>query len=264
VLQHFNLPVPFEKEPPVQIMTAENFGEAKESIGYKGPAGSGKTTLAATWPTPIEWAHFDKNQKTIRDLVTGGLDARVYLFDTHTEFEKEFVAKVHRREFEAKTIVIDTVDFAAAMLLKEVQGAQLKMKIQDWGTILSRLRTTYSNLMSATTVFEGKPSYNIVLCYHLMDVTDDSGGLLKIAPKLPGQFKDELEAYLDTVLFCTAGVKSVIEKQPGGGGKAIASKVFECHSVPPTPHHTCKGGGLPPTLDGSYQNLMKVWGRTPE
>lgn len=260
VLLTLNPPVPLREESPMQIMTAENFGTAKESIGYKGPPGGGKTTYAASWPGPIEWCQFDVNQKTIRELVLGGLDARVYTFDTHAEFE-DFARKARRREFEASTIVVDTVDFASAMLIRDVQGTQIKMKIQDWGKVLTRLQTTYSNLMSATAPLDGKPSYNIVLCYHLIDVTDDSGGLMKVAPKIQGGFKDELEAYLDTVLYCSSSMKSVIEKQPGGGGKAVPSKVFECHSVPPTPHHTCKGGGLPAILDGSYPSLMTLWNR---
>jgi hypothetical protein len=247
-------------------MTAENFGQAKESIGYKGPPGGGKTTLAASWPEPIEWAQFDVNQKTIRELVLGGLDARIYTFDTHLEFENEFIKKARHREFEAKTLVIDTVDFASAMLIRDIQGPQIKMKIQDWGKVLTRLQTTYSDLMSSTAPTHGLPSYNVVLCYHLIDVTDDSGGLMKVAPKIQGGFKDELEAYLDTVLYCSSQMKSVMIV-PEGGGRAVPKpqKVFECHSVPPTPHHTCKGGGLPSVMtDGSYQNLMKLWGRNAE
>jgi len=248
----------------VQVLTAEDLGQAKESIAYKGPAGGGKTTLAGTWPQPIEWAQFDVNRKTIRDLIRKGLNARLYTFGTHEEFEKEFVGRARRREFDAQTIVVDTVDFEAAMLVRDVQGSSLKLKIQDWGKILTCLQTTYSNLMSATAPMPDKPSYNIVLCYHLIDVTDDSGGLMKVAPKIQGGFKDELEAYLDTVLYCTSSMKSVVEEIPGGGSRAIPSKVFECYSVPPSPYHTCKGGGLPPILDGSYQNLMKLWGREDE
>jgi hypothetical protein len=40
----------------------------------------------------------------------------------------------------------------------------------------------------------------------------------------------------------------------------VPSKEFLCHTVPPTPFITCKGGGLPPTISGDYKTLMKTWG----
>ena len=82
-------------------MTAENFGESRNSIAYKGPSGSGKTTLAASWPTPQIWAYFDKNLKTIRDLVKSGLDAKVMIFDSYQEFDQEFVQPALHRKLEA-------------------------------------------------------------------------------------------------------------------------------------------------------------------
>ena len=68
----------------MQTMTAENFGESRESIGYKGPSGTGKTTNMMTWPAPLKIAAFDKNQKTIRELVQGGVDAEVYACSLRT------------------------------------------------------------------------------------------------------------------------------------------------------------------------------------
>ena len=243
----------------MQIMTAENFGESKESIGYKGPSGTGKTHNAASWPTPIKIAYFDKNLKTISELVKGGLDAEVFLFDYFKEFEDNFVRKVIHREFDAQSIVVDTVDFMAALLMQDVQGSKARLAMADWGTILGKLRRTCSDLTSATSPFGERPSYNVILTYHLMDITNDDGALQKTAPKIPGQFKDELEAYLDTVLYCTSQISSSAVKQPGGGTKMVPSKQFICHSVPPNPFITCKGGGLPPQTPGDYESLRKAW-----
>jgi hypothetical protein len=245
-------------------MTKDNFGQSKESILLKGASGAGKTWNLGTWPPPIKIANFDKNLKTIGDLVRGGLDAEVFVFDTFAEFENEFVRKVLHREFEAETVAVDTVDFMAAMLMRDVQGNKLRLAMQDWGTILNKLRSTLSDLTAATAPLPDLPSYNVVLTCHLMDITNDDGALLKTAPKIPGQFKDELEAYLDTVLYCTSQISSKPVPQPGGGSKLVPSKQFLCHSVPPNPFITCKGGGLPPTLSGDYPTLMKEWGKKEE
>jgi len=240
-------------------MTAENFGQSKESIGYKGPSGTAKTTNLASWPGPLKIAYFDRNLKTIRDLVKGGVDAEVMVFDTFQEFETEFVRKALRREFDVQTIGVDTVDFMAAMLMRDVQGGKARLAMPDWGTILNKLRTVCSDLTSTTSPLGDKPSYNVVLNYHLMDVTNDDGALLKTAPKIPGQFKDELEAYLDTVLYCTAEMSSKAVPKPGGGSVLVPSKQFICHSVPPNQFITCKGGGLPPKIAGDYPSLVKAW-----
>ena len=243
----------------MQILTKDNFGESRESIGYKGPSGTGKTTNMMSWPGPLKVAAFDRNQKTIRELVQGGVDAEVYIFDTFKEFEDGFVRPVLHREFAAESIAVDTLDFAAGMLMKDVQGTKLRMAMADWGTILNKLRSVMADLTSSTSYLPDKPSYNVIINYHLMDVTDGDGALLKTAPKIPGQFKDELEAYLDTVLYCTSQISSKPVPQPGGGSRLVPSKEFVCHSVPPTPFITCKGGGLPPVTPGDYGTLRKEW-----
>ena len=247
----------------MQIMTKENFGQSKESIGYKGPSGTGKTHNLLTWPGPLKIAYFDRNLKTARDMVVKGADAEIFIFDTAKEFEDEFVRPVRHREFEAETIGIDTFDFMAAMVQREIQGNKPRISQPDWGTFLNRLRTISDDLTRAATALEGKPSYNIVFNYHLSDVTDD-GNLVRTAPKIQGGFKDELEAYLDTVLYCTSQISSTAVAQPGGGKKLVPSKQFLCHSVPPNPFITCKGGGLPPILEGTYGNLMVEWGKKDE
>lgn len=248
----------------MQTMTAENFGESRESIAYKGPSGTGKTTLAASWPEPQIWAYFDKNLKTIRELIRGGLKAEAMIFDTFQEFEDNFVRPALHRELKAETLVLDTADFMAGMLLRDIQGTKIRLAMGDWGTILNKLRSTLSDLTSTTSYMPDKLSYNLVVNYHLMDVTNDDGALLKTAPKIPGQFKDELEAYLDTVLYCTSQITSAPVKQPSGGTKLVNQKQFLCHSVPPNPFITCKGGGLPPTVDGQYSVLREHWGRKEE
>lgn len=244
----------------MQIMTAENFGDSKESIGYKGPSGTGKTHNLLTWPTPIKVAYFDRNLKTAGEAILKGLDAELFIFDSFTEFDNEFVSKVRHREFDAQSIGVDTVDFMAAACQREVQGTKAKMTQGDWGILLGKLQQAIHGLTSATAPLGDKPTYNVILNYHLTDVTND-GNLVRTSPKIQGSFKDELEDYIDTVLYCTSQLSSTAVKQPGGGTKMIPSKQFLCHTVPPNLFITCKGGGLPPTIAGDYPTLRAEWDR---
>jgi hypothetical protein len=248
----------------VQVITAANLGESKESMTYEGPSGTGKTHNLLTWPTPIKIANFDKNLKTVNEALRRGVDAEIFLFDTFKEFEEEFVAKVRHREFDAQSIGVDTFDFMAALLMRDVQGTKPRLAMADWGTILNKLRSVCSDLTGATAPLGDKPSYNVILNYHLMDVTNDDGALLKTAPKIPGQFKDEIGAYVDTILYCTSQISSTAIKQTGGGTKMVPSKQFLCHTVPPTQYITCKGGGLPPTITGDYPTLRAEWDKGKE
>lgn len=248
----------------MKTINAENLGESRESLAYKGPSGTGKTTNLASWPTPIKIAYFDRNLKTIRELIRDGLDAEVFIFDTFKEFEDKFVHKVVHREFEAQTIGIDTIDFAAGMLMKETQGTKMRMTRGDWGVMLSKLRSVFYDLTSACATIPDLPSYNVVTNYHMMDITDGDGALLRTAPKIAGGFRDELEAYFDSVLYCTSQISSKPVPQPGGGSRLIPSKEFVCHSVPPSPFITCKGGGLPPVTPGDYPTLRKEWDKKKE
>ncbi len=247
----------------MQIMTADNISANRESILYKGPSGSGKTPNAFSWPTPIKAAYFDKNQKNVKKMMLDGLDAELYVFDDWEEFNREFVSKVLHREFEAETIVVDTWDFAAAMLMRDTQGGKIRMAQSDWGTILSKLRTSLADLTSATLHLDGeegtRPSYNIVCTTHQMDVTNDDGALLRRVPKIPGQFKDEMESYFDTVLICESKVSAITRSKPGGGTERVPVEELVCYSTPPTPYDTCKGAGLPPKVGGTHTELILAW-----
>ena len=239
----------------MQVVTKDTLPEtSKESILYKGPSGSRKTPNAFSWPTPIYGAYFDANRKNVDAMIREGRDITLFIPESFAEFDREFITKAYHREFECQTLVVDTIDFAAAMLMGEIQGSKARMVMQDWGKLLSDLRQAVFRLTSCTKEIEGKPSYNVVFTSHLMDVTNDDGVLLKTVPKLSGQFKDEIEDYFDTVLICQAKRTNVIV-----AGKSVAQKEFICHSIPPTDQQTAKGMGLPPTVDGMYSSLRKAW-----
>ncbi len=239
----------------MKVVTADTLPTTtRESILYKGPPGSRKTPNAFSWPEPIYGAYFDPNRKNVDAMIRSGKDITLFVPESFDDFDKEFVTKVHHRQFDCQTIVVDTFDFAAAMLMTEIQGGKARLVQQDWGKLLSDLRQVMLRLTSATSEIQGKPAYNIVVTCHQMDQTDDGGSLLKIVPKIGGQFKDEIEGYFDTVLICEAKTSRTVV-----GGKAVPSKEFLCYSVPPTAKQTAKGMGLPPVVDGMYPALREAW-----
>lgn len=239
----------------MKIITKETLPiSTRQSILYKGPSGSRKTPNAFSWPKPIIAAYFDVNRKNVDQMIRAGDDIQLMIPESWAEFEREFVTPVYHRKFEAQTIIVDTIDFAAAMLMREIQGAKQKMVMQDWGKLLTDLTNVCNKLVSSTGQHGDLPAYNVVFCSHEGDVTDDGGNLLKTTPKIPGSFKYDIESFFDTVLICEAQLASKVVE-----GKITRSKEFICHSIPTSKYQTAKGTNLPPLVDGMYDSLRKEW-----
>jgi hypothetical protein len=246
-----------------------NVEQARESILYKGDSGTGKTHNLLTWPQPMLVVYTDQNLKTPARVIATGAAIELLFPKDWSEFADRIVPAVKHRELSVATIGLDTVDGIAALCLRGVAGADGKMDQQRWGTYLNRLRLAFNDLLSATkTHNEGplkdKPAYNLVGTSHLKDVTDETGNLIKIRCKIDGQFRDEVEAFFDTVLLCQAETYGATEVDPATKASRVIQRArYFCHTVPPTLYHTCKGHGLPTRVDGTYPSLQALWGPSP-
>lgn len=222
------------------------------SVLYKGPSGTGKTHNILTWPGKITLACLDKNMRTLRTAMKGGADVDPVLIGDWNTFANSFVPDVANRKFPPGTIAVDTLDPLGILMQRDVQGSRARLTQSDFGTILNRWIDTMGQLVDATiNKGEGTPYYNLVCSVHLKDVTNEGGALLKITPALMGAFKDQLENFFDWVLLCEAEVSSTTVS-----GKPQYTKKYRVRTVPPTKYHTCKGGGLPAIVGGTYKELM--------
>ena len=156
------------------------------------------------------------------------------------------------REFDCKTVAVDTLDMIGIMLQRDVQGPRNKLTQADWGTMLNRWIDGIGQL-TETTVNQGGQYYNVVCTVHTRDVTNDSGALVKTAPSIAGGFRDMVEGFFDWVLLCEAEVKARKE-----GTETVYDSNYFVRTIPPNKFHTCKGGGLPPIVSGTHSALMEV------
>ncbi len=128
---------------------------------FYGKAGSGKTTLAATFPKPA--LIVDVNDRGT-DSVSDVKDLKVHEIDNFDSFEDLYwYLRKHPDEF--KTIIIDTITQLQTMLVNEVADKKhLKDKMAgdwgtltkgDWGTIAARMKiwTTHYRDLGCEVVF---------------------------------------------------------------------------------------------------------------
>ena len=243
-------------DPLAELLSvnAENVQEQKLSLLYKGPPGSGKTHNWLTFPGKTVALYTDKNMATVTEAIGRGVEARLVIPKSWSEWADVFVPAVRNRMVDAENIVVDTVDMLTKLMWREIQGTRDKLRIQDFGTGLDRMTRTINDVCSAATHQPGERSYNIVMCSHVSDVTDDSGALVKTTCSVMGQFKDVVESLFDYVLLTAAEVKTDIVE-----GKAQKTKSFFCHTIPPTRYHTVKAPAyFPHEIEGTWQGLQSA------
>lgn len=232
---------------------------------YKGHSGSGKTYNALTWPGPIIYVMTDLNQATLRqklkELEKAGRKGEIQpiYIDSWRDYADKLIPKLANRMFPTGTVVIDTFDMLAHKMWGDIQGSSKRLTQADFGVGLNRLMDTTTQLVeSAINRGDGTSYYNIVVCTHLTDVTDDQGNLLRTTPAVMGRFKDTLEDFFDYSLLCESEAKRT-NSTSGGRSISTLSKSFKCYSVAPTRHHTAKGGNLPPVFGpGTYPEIKNL------
>ena len=250
------------KDPLTELltMTPETAMLQKPIILEKGPPGVGKTFNLLTFPQPIVGCYSDKNMLTVTEAQLRGVNAKFMPVNNWSDWADVFVPSAVNRTIDAATLAVDPIDMLATVMWREIQGTRDKLRIQDFGTGKDRMFNTLADLCSSASHIEGKRSYNIVCTSHISDVTDDSGSLVKTTCQLMGAFKDIVESLFDYVFLCDYELKTDIVS-----GKAVKSKRFYSHTIPPNRYHTTKAPGyFPAEMEGSYQGIQEALALNPE
>lgn len=246
--------------------------DKKLAILQKGPAKTGKSRGAYTFPPPVFAVYTDPNRLTVQQMQEQGFEIDARRVTSWVDYERKIVPAITNRLIDAQTIVLDTIDMLLDQMWRQIQGSRSKLAIQDFGTGLQWASDTTYQLVSSTMP-RGKPGdanyhpgYNIIVNVHVKDVTNDSGALVKVCPSLMGQFKDDLESYFDAVLICDKDIRVT----PQQGAPAKRETIYKVLTQPPDRYQTAGApADWPPEFvlragENLYDKIRPLWGESPD
>jgi hypothetical protein len=245
------------------------------SVAYIGDAGQGKTHCACSWPNPVLIA-WDTNRATAEKLIG---PERIIVPQSYSHYQREILPVLTNRQltletlgFPVDTIIEDTLSFKIQQLVDETP-VNPKNTYERWEKVKTACRLDTRKLLSITKPYPGdptRPTYNLVVTWHLAYGTDENGKQIAAKPAFEGAFSNDVARYFDCVFYCEQVTKT---KMTNGqvvtlaDGRPDREAVHMIHTVNPDMLIRCKegiGGGrwkkLPSRMGGTYAELAAAWG----
>lgn len=184
----------------VQELYASGAGTRTIKALVAGPPGSGKTRTASTWPDPL-YADIEGRLLSVRDRnvnrvkidTVAEMEELKALLDQSPDIRKRMLG------VDVKTVIIDTVDELARMIIKErLKAEKLEaLRMQDWGWFGDQLRGLlrgYRNL----------EDLNVLFNVHIKSTEDSETGRVEKKPDIQGAVGNEIAGYVDEAFLLVA------------------------------------------------------------
>ena len=172
-----------------------------------GDPGSGKTLISSTFPDPF--------YLTTEGLMMSVAERNIPFHKLETVAELEFAIKMLQQKpsvrakqfgFPVQTLVVDTIDDVARLVLRERMKAEKHETAQmsDYGYLKGQMEGITTALRNL--------EMNVVLTSHLKTKEVDNV-FLGIVPAIPGSFADDIAGYVDLALVLQSEVQSGVDPQ---------------------------------------------------
>lgn len=229
---------------------------AKKVVIY-GPEGIGKSTFASRFPDPI----FIDTEGS-----TNSMDLARFPKPTSWQMILDEVEYARSHPNEMKTLVIDTVDWAESLCIKNICDKHQKSGIEDFGygngyVYVKEEMGRFLNRLSEVV----EAGVNVVLTAHAQirkfEQPDELGAYdrweLKLGKKTSSQTSPLVKEWADMLLFANYKTFSVAVDDKGKKRKAQGGE-----RVMYTAHHACWDAknryGLPEELPFTYDSIAHV------
>lgn len=212
-----------------------------------GRSGTGKTTLAASWPKPMLYLDIkDEGTDSIADV--DGIDVK----EIHdSEDLDEVLLWLIRNPKKYKTVVLDTMSQLQEIVVEEVaQAAKKKLKgkragdfgtltKQDWGQVSSRMKSwiiDFRDLPLETVFIAQDRTFNL----GDDESADDNAEVLapEVGPRLMPSVASVLNAAVSTIGNTFIRIRS-IKKEVDGKKRTVEKKEY-CLRLGPSPLYVTK------------------------
>lgn len=222
------------------------------STALYGRAGSGKTTLSATWPKPILYLNIrDNGTDSIADVEDVDV-VDIETSDDMLEIILWCVKKAKKGKLKYKTIVLDTMtQFQAILVEEKVDSAKKKLKPgqlpgdfgtltqQEWGQIAGDMKRLVMDVRNL-------PIESVFLCqeriFNAGDEEDDGLGQIdpEVGPRLSPSVKNDLNASVSIIGNTFIRIKVTTTKDKKTLKKTKTVEKQYCLRVGPNSVYTTK------------------------
>lgn len=244
------------------------------STALYGRSGTGKTTLASSYPKPILYLNIRDNGT---DSISDVEDIDVVDIDTSEELQEQVLwchKKANKGTLKYKTIVLDTMSQLQQILVEEL-GEKKKLSgkkrpgdfgtftMQEWGQIAGDLKAVIMDIrnLPVESVFIAQERI-----FNMGDEEDDGLDQLQpeVGPKLMPSVKNDLNASVSVIGNTFIRVRVTKEKDPETKKKTTKIEKLYCLRVGPNEVYTTKirkpkGIEAPDFIvDPTFRKLKKI------
>lgn len=240
-----------EERPPLRGRKAKDMKKSRTYVFY-GPSGTGKTTLAATFPKPIAFGDFrDEGTDSIMEVPGIQVFPIENWEDVETFYDQikgKLLTDDDGKPFYPKTVVIDTATNMQQMAIEHVVAQKKKNKSNksagDWGSMTKQEWGEVASLMKQwMALYAALPVDTIFIAQQRIFNADEDGGAdSELAPevgaRLSPSVKDALNAAADVI-----GSTFIMRKQKVKevkGKKIRSERSVYCLRVGPNPVYITK------------------------
>jgi hypothetical protein len=243
--------------------------ERNRAYAFYGKSGTGKTTLAATFPKSILFDIQDEGTDSVKDIK--GL--KVWDIPDTDEFDDAYwyMKKTGCKKFD--TAILDTATMLQNIKINEMMGDKLAKagkQAGDWGTMTKQDWGTVSAYMKMEiTRWRNLPMTVIFICQErIFNIDEDAGsdmGIIdpEVGPSLSPAVKGHLNAAV-SVIGNTFIRSRFIETKDDKGRKKKREKIEYCLGIGPSSVYTRKirkprSIKLPDLIvDPTYEDIIEI------
>lgn len=239
-------------------------------VALYGRAGSGKTTLAASFPKPLL---LDVNGEEGTDSVADVKGLQVLPVETWEDFEQLYWY-LEDGDHDFETVIVDTVTNLQELAIKEVAAANKKKAKGDdggWGTMTKQMWGEVSSMLKTwITNFRNLKGLNVVFLaqeriFNMGDEADNDDNQIapEVGPRMMPSVGSTLNAAVDLVGHCFIREDHKRKKDKNGKVKEVRSTQY-CLRIGPHAYYTTKvrkprDAEVPSFLiDATYDDLVEL------
>ena len=251
------------------VQTSSSIIMPRRAIAFFGDYDTGKTFAAFSFPDPFA-LYFDTNLSTVAKFPDVPFTTPL----SWREVEETWIPALNNRRVselvgkKVQTVIVDSVSFLNAARMEDLsRSGKMAMENLQWSELhanITQLLRAGGNATKPHPTLKDAETYHFVCTVHMRTQTDKKGQVIKVAPLIDGQAREQFFSFFDAVLVTDSQTvpRSVVVEE-GKPPKVLYEKQRFAWTVDPNQFTKTKNhiGPIPPRLAPfTYDVLAAHWG----